>query len=93
MGTGDSRNQTEPFQSQQAANTYLSVIELFNDEGSYVSRVSQGADALVTKLKESLAQGDVTSSAFQALGKEITIPTIRPRRGYAARYGKEGRAT
>lgn len=72
------RNQAMPFQLLQAAKTYLSVVELFNNEGEYVSRVNQGLDTLKDRLDESLAQGDVRSSRFRAIGKDLTVPTIRP---------------
>jgi hypothetical protein len=65
-------------QSLQAAKTYLGIVDVFSDEGEYVNRVNQGVDALWTELNERLSQDDVTSSAFQTLGKDITIPTIQP---------------
>jgi hypothetical protein len=75
------RNRGAPFQLLQAARTYLSVFELFADEGEYVPRVKRGLDALTTGLSERLSQGDVTSSRFRAVGMDITIPTIRPATG------------
>lgn len=78
LGDPGDRNQTEPFQLLQAAKTYLSIIDLFNEEGEYVNRVNQGLDALRTELNERLSQGDVTSSTFRAIGLDMTIPTIQP---------------
>ncbi len=78
FGDGDPRNQDAPFQAQQAAKTYLGVVELFKDEGAYVSRMNQGTDTLVAQVKERLAAQDVSSHRFRALGKDITIPTLRP---------------
>lgn len=78
------RNQALPFQLLQAARTYLSVFELFADEGEYVPRVKRGLDTLATELSGRLSQGDVTSTRFQAIGMDITVPTIRPVNGTLA---------
>ena len=72
------QNQDAPFQLLQAAKSYLQIVEWLRGDSEYVNRLNQGVDALNTELKERLAQKDVTSPRFRTIGKDITIPTIRP---------------
>ena len=71
-------NGSEPFQSLQAAKTYLSIVSLFTEEDGYLNRVKQGVDALWARVDRTFSQDDFRSLEFQTLGKDITVPTLQP---------------
>ena len=64
------------FQNLKAAQSYLEMVELFRNEGEYVSRVETARNQLDRQIKQRLSQNDTRSPAFQTLGKQVGIPTI-----------------
>ena len=64
------------FQSLKAAQTYLAVKDVFEDEGAYVSNVETAATRLTETIRQRLAAKDTSSQEFQLLGKAILVPTL-----------------
>jgi hypothetical protein len=73
---GDPRPGALPFQHLVAALTYARAIDAISDDGDYLARSKQAVDTMQETVRSAVASGDVTSLAFRALGRAITIPTV-----------------
>ena len=73
---GDPTLGAQPFQHLVAALTYADAMNTIQDDGEYVARTKNAVKTLTDNVISTVDGGDVTSMAFQALGNEVTIPTV-----------------
>jgi hypothetical protein len=64
------------YHGMKAAETYLKILDLFADEGNYVTRVASGRDALANAINDQITHGNPADSALNILGKEVTVAGI-----------------
>jgi len=74
--TGRRAPDVTQFQGLKAAQTYLAIKEVFQDEGEYVSHVETAATRLTETIRQRLEAKDTSSQEFQLLGKNILVPTL-----------------
>jgi hypothetical protein len=73
---GDPTPGAQPFQHLVAALTYAEAMNNMQDDGEYVARTKEALKTLNDNVTSTVDDGDVTSMAFQTLGKGVTIPTV-----------------
>ena len=72
LPSGSAQAPVVAFQHLAAALSYQDAMDVFRNEGAYISRTNDGVDALTRTVRDS----DPSSAAFQSAGLTLTIPTV-----------------